>query len=68
MVANAGIFSYKSILELSVEEYDNVMAVNARSVMLAIKHAGRQMVKQGQGGRIIGMPPGHSMSTLHPSV
>ncbi|EIW60776.1 NAD-P-binding protein [Trametes versicolor FP-101664 SS1] len=53
MVANAGIFSYKPILELSVEEFDNVMGVNARGLMLAIKHAGRQMVKQGRGGRII---------------
>ncbi len=57
MVANAGIFSYKPILELSVEEFDNVMGVNARSLMLAIKHAGRQMVKQGRGGRIIGKKP-----------
>ncbi|KAH9857615.1 NAD-P-binding protein [Lenzites betulinus] len=53
MVANAGTFNNKPILELNVEEFDNVMFVNARSVMLAIKHAGQQMVKQGQGGRII---------------
>ncbi|KAI0350202.1 NAD-P-binding protein [Trametes cingulata] len=53
MVANAGIFKSTPILELSVEEYDKMMAVNARGVMLAIKHAGKQMVKQGQGGRII---------------
>ncbi|KAI9056938.1 NAD-P-binding protein [Trametes sanguinea] len=53
MVANAGIVHSSPILDMAVEEYDNIMAVNARSVMLAIKHAGRHMVKQGKGGRII---------------
>ncbi|KAI0329866.1 NAD-P-binding protein [Cubamyces sp. BRFM 1775] len=53
MVANAGIYRSTPILELTVEEYDTMMAVNARGVMLALKHAGRQMVKQGRGGRIL---------------
>ncbi|KAL7283027.1 hypothetical protein ACG7TL_002451 [Trametes sanguinea] len=53
MVANAGVIHIKVILDMEVEEYDHIMAVNARSVMLAIKHAGRHMVKQGKGGRII---------------
>ncbi|KAI0373273.1 NAD-P-binding protein [Pilatotrama ljubarskyi] len=53
MIANAGIFSSTPTLELSVEEFDRVIAVNARGVMLAIKHAGQHMVKQGRGGRII---------------
>jgi hypothetical protein len=30
------------------------MAVNARSTFLCYKHAARQMVAQGRGGRIIG--------------
>ena len=54
MVANAGIYRPTPILDLTVEEYDSMMAVNARGVMLALKHAGRQMVEQGRGGRILG--------------
>lgn len=38
----------------SVEAFDKQMAVNARSVMLCYKHAAKQMIAQGQGGRIIG--------------
>ncbi|KAI0655504.1 NAD-P-binding protein [Cubamyces menziesii] len=53
MVANAGIYRPTPILDLTVEEYDSMMAVNARGVMLALKHAGRQMVEQGRGGRIL---------------
>ena len=30
------------------------MAVNARGTMLCYKHAGKQMISQGRGGRIIG--------------
>jgi NAD(P)-dependent dehydrogenase (short-subunit alcohol dehydrogenase family) len=40
----------------SVEAFDKQMAVNARSVMLCYQHAARQMISQGRGGRIIGMP------------
>jgi NAD(P)-dependent dehydrogenase (short-subunit alcohol dehydrogenase family) len=38
----------------SVEAFDKQMAVNARSVMLCYKHAAKQMIAQGRGGRIIG--------------
>ncbi|OBZ77885.1 Diacetyl reductase [(S)-acetoin forming] [Grifola frondosa] len=54
MVANAGIFRMFSLLDTSVEEWDTTMAINARGVMLSFKHAARQMIKQGRGGRIIG--------------
>lgn len=37
-----------------VEEWDSAMALNLRSVMLCYKYAAIQMIKQGQGGRIIG--------------
>ena len=33
------------------------MAVNVRGTMLCYKHAGKQMVSQGRGGRIIGAFP-----------
>jgi NAD(P)-dependent dehydrogenase (short-subunit alcohol dehydrogenase family) len=40
-------------LDLSVEEWDRMIAVDLRSVFLAIKHAGRALKDQGTGGSII---------------
>ncbi|KAG6873001.1 hypothetical protein C0995_004133 [Termitomyces sp. Mi166 len=37
-----------------VEEWDKLFAVNGRGVFLCYKYAALQMIKQGQGGRIIG--------------
>ncbi len=54
MVANAAILSMASIVDLTVDDWDNHLAVNARSVMLCFKYAAREMIKQGRGGRIIG--------------
>jgi hypothetical protein len=38
-----------------VEDWDLLQAVNARSVFLSYKVAAIQMMKQGRGGRIIGL-------------
>ncbi|KAH9949652.1 NAD-binding protein [Amylocystis lapponica] len=54
IVANAGIVFQKTMLETSTEEWDRMMAVNVRGVMLCYKYAALQMIKQGRGGRIIG--------------
>jgi NAD(P)-dependent dehydrogenase (short-subunit alcohol dehydrogenase family) len=40
----------------TVENFDRLMAVNARSTMLCYKYAAKQMIAQGSGGRIIGEP------------
>ena len=42
------------IASASVEGWDNIMRINGRGVMLCYKHAAEQMIKQGNGGRIIG--------------
>ncbi|OCH90206.1 NAD-P-binding protein [Obba rivulosa] len=54
MIANAGVPFAKPLVETSVEEWERIMAVNLRGVMLSYKHAAHQMIKQGRGGRIIG--------------
>ncbi|KAI0266334.1 acetoin reductase family protein [Gloeopeniophorella convolvens] len=54
MVANAGIFIFDSVLSATAEDFDRLMSVNARSTLLCYKYAGKQMVAQGRGGRIIG--------------
>ncbi|KAJ6498507.1 NAD-binding protein [Mycena vitilis] len=54
MVANAAVAGYIPMVEMTVEKWDHIMNVNARGVYLCYKYAGVQMVKQGNGGRIIG--------------
>src|SRR3954463_4280268 len=54
MVANAGIAQVKPLLEVTPEDWDRVMAVNARGVLLSYQAAARQMIRQGRGGKIIG--------------
>ncbi|KAL1698740.1 hypothetical protein EV121DRAFT_284581 [Schizophyllum commune] len=54
IVANAGISIPRSLLEETSEGFDLQMAVNARSVFLAFKHAARQILAQGhREGRLI---------------
>jgi NAD(P)-dependent dehydrogenase (short-subunit alcohol dehydrogenase family) len=52
---NAAIAIYEPtrIADLDVELYDSLLAVNARGVMLGMKHQIRQMVAQGTGGAIV---------------
>ncbi len=38
----------------TVDDFDRLMAINARSTFLCYKHAAKQMIAQGRGGRIIG--------------
>ncbi|KAJ6534384.1 hypothetical protein B0H19DRAFT_964656 [Mycena capillaripes] len=54
MVANAGVANYNPILEMTADQWDHIMNINARGVFFCYKYAGIQMIKQGSGGRIIG--------------
>ncbi|KAI0280881.1 hypothetical protein BGY98DRAFT_914065 [Russula aff. rugulosa BPL654] len=54
MVANAGAAINRPILDTTVDDFDRLMAINARSTFLCYKHAAKQMIAQGRGGRIIG--------------
>jgi NAD(P)-dependent dehydrogenase (short-subunit alcohol dehydrogenase family) len=54
MVNNAGIgYLMKPLVETEQEGWDAVLGVNLRGVFFGIKHAARQMIRQGGGGRII---------------
>lgn len=65
LVNNAGIYPMKPALELSAEEFDKVIAVNLRSVFMATQAASKQMIAQGNGGKIINIT---SVDALHPSM
>jgi meso-butanediol dehydrogenase/(S,S)-butanediol dehydrogenase/diacetyl reductase len=54
MVSNAGIAQVVSLLDLSVDDWDHMMAVNLRGMFLCYKTAAQQMIRQGGGGKIIG--------------
>ena len=54
MIANAGIAHVQSLLELDADDWDKVMSVNLRGVFLCYQTAAKQMIQQGNGGKIIG--------------
>jgi meso-butanediol dehydrogenase/(S,S)-butanediol dehydrogenase/diacetyl reductase len=54
MIANAGIVEVAPLLDVSPEAFDGLMSINLRGVFLCYTAAARQMIKQGNGGKIIG--------------
>ena len=54
VVNNAGIgYIMKPLMDLSMDEWDVVLDVNLRGPFLFTKHAAKQLIEQGGGGRII---------------
>ena len=54
MVNNAGIgYLFGPLTEMTEERWDAVLGVNLRACFFGMKHAARQMIRQGSGGRII---------------
>lgn len=53
MVNNAGINIARPALEVTEEDWDRVLDVDLRGVFFCAQAAGRQMIAQGQGGKII---------------
>ncbi len=53
LVNNAGIGRRKPFLELSVEDFDRVVAVNLRGAFLCAQAAAREMIARGKAGAIV---------------
>jgi D-sorbitol dehydrogenase (acceptor) len=53
LVNNAGIVGMAAALELDPGEWDRIMAVDIKALFFACQVAARQMVKQGNGGKIV---------------
>ena len=53
LVNNAGIIRRADFLDFSEKDWDDVMNLNIKAVFLLSQAAARQMVRQGQGGKII---------------
>ena len=55
LVNNAGITRYAPFLEVTEDDWDAFMRVNAKGSFFTLQRVAREMVKRGQGGRIINM-------------
>ncbi|HZP85145.1 MAG TPA: glucose 1-dehydrogenase [Chthonomonadaceae bacterium] len=58
-INNAGIEIKKPFLEVTDDEWNKVLAVNLFGAFLVSQATARQMVKQGQGGRLINISSVH---------
>lgn len=53
VIANAGVSSMRAVVDLSVEDWDHNMAVNAKGVFLTNRAAVRQFLETGKKGVIV---------------
>ena len=54
VVNNAGIgYLMELVTEMDEDKWDAVLDVNLKGMFLCTKHAARQMIEQGDGGRVI---------------
>ncbi len=65
LVNNAGIFPFTLLKDMTTEDFDKVIATNLKGVFLTVKYISEQMIKQGNGGKIINVT---SIDALHPSM
>ena len=59
MVNNAGIETRTSILDTTEAQYERVLDINLKSAFFGTQMAAKQMIAQGDGGRIINMTSVH---------
>lgn len=53
LINNAGIYIFKPVYDLTVEEWDNIINTNLRSVFLCSREAARYMRQNRDGGAIV---------------
>ena len=64
LVNAAGTSSGASLLDTTVEVWERIHAVNLRAPFLLMQHAGRRMIEQGDGGRIVNVSSGSAFRAL----
>lgn len=55
MVNNAGIFRQKDFVEVTEEEYEQIMDINVKGVFFGAQAAAKKMLEEGDGGSILNM-------------
>ncbi len=73
LVNNVGVVDRTNVLELPESEWDRVTGVSLKSVFLVTKYAAKQMVEQGDGGRIVNIAStsghrGRENATAYPAA
>jgi meso-butanediol dehydrogenase/(S,S)-butanediol dehydrogenase/diacetyl reductase len=58
IVNNAGTIEIAPVVETSVETWDRVVGVNLRGLFLGCREAAKQLIAQGEGGRIVNAASG----------
>lgn len=53
LVTAAGFNNPKSIIDHTVEDWQQIMDANVKGTWLCCKYAGEQMIKQGKGGKVV---------------
>src|SRR5271170_7086137 len=59
MVNNAGVETRTSVLDTTESQYEKVLKINLKSAFFGTQIAAKQMIKQGNGGRIINITSVH---------
>ena len=59
MVNNAGVETRTSVLDTTEEQYEKVLDINLKSAFFGTQIAAKQMIAQGDGGRIINITSVH---------
>jgi NAD(P)-dependent dehydrogenase (short-subunit alcohol dehydrogenase family) len=62
LFANAGVGGTTSFLEMSLDEWRRVMAVNLDGAFLSLRAAARHLVERGEGGALVAVS---SVSAIH---
>ncbi len=65
LVNNAGIYPFQPLAVMTEADFMKVINVNLKGTFLCTKFVSDQMIKQGQGGKIINIT---SIDALHPSM
>ncbi len=55
LVNNAGLSSRQTLMNVEEDEWDEIMAVNLKGLVMCTQLAVKQMIKQGRGGSIINL-------------
>lgn len=55
LVNNAAVFDLAPVVEISRQSYERIFSVNVGGLLFMLQAAARQMIKQGEGGKIINM-------------
>ncbi|MDO8674362.1 MAG: SDR family oxidoreductase, partial [Dehalococcoidia bacterium] len=64
LINNAAIYPRHPVLEMTEEQWDQVMAINLRGVFLCSQVIAQQMIAQSQGGKIVNIASRSGLGTI----